>query len=43
MRQGREKKQNKIEQSGMTEEELIAQQQELFRAATGKFVAGPEA
>lgn len=35
--QGREKKQNKIEQSGLTEEELIAQQQELFRSATNKY------
>ena len=35
--QNREKKQSKIEQSGMTEEELINQQQELFRSATDKF------
>ena len=35
----REKKQSKIEQSGMTEEELIAQQQELFRSATSKYNA----
>ncbi|KAI9669638.1 MAG: hypothetical protein M1831_007334 [Alyxoria varia] len=33
----REKKQSKIEQSGMTEEELIAQQQALFRSATDKY------
>jgi len=33
----REKKQTKMEQSGLTEEELIAQQQELFRSATDKF------
>jgi len=36
----REKKQSKIEQSGMTEEELIRQQQELFRSATDKFNSG---
>jgi len=40
--QNREKKQTKIEQSGMTEEELIAQQQELFRSATDKFNAAPQ-
>jgi len=39
--QNREKKQSKIEQSGLTEEELIRQQQELFRSATDKFNAGP--
>lgn len=40
-KQNREKKQSKIEQSGLTEEELIRQQQELFRSATDKFNAGP--
>lgn len=40
-KQNREKKQSKIEQSGLTEEELIRQQQELFRNATDKFNAGP--
>ncbi|KAF3011053.1 negative cofactor 2 transcription regulator complex subunit ncb2 [Curvularia kusanoi] len=35
--QNREKKQTKIEQSGMTEEELIRAQEELFRSATDKF------
>ena len=40
--QTKEKKQSKIEQSGMTEEELIRQQQELFRSATDKFNAGPQ-
>jgi len=35
--QTREKKQSKIEQSGLTEEELIRQQQELFASATNKF------
>lgn len=38
--QTREKKQSKIEQSGLTEEELIRQQQELFRSATDKFNSG---
>ncbi|KAF2843445.1 histone-fold-containing protein [Patellaria atrata CBS 101060] len=33
----REKKQSLLEQSGMTEEELIRQQQELFRSANDKF------
>jgi histone H3/H4 len=39
--QSREKKQSKIEQSGLSEEELVRQQQELFRQATDKFNAGP--
>jgi hypothetical protein len=38
--QTREKKQSKIEQSGLTEEELIRQQQELFASATNKFSHG---
>ncbi|KAK3203145.1 hypothetical protein GRF29_112g312482 [Pseudopithomyces chartarum] len=37
----REKKQTKIEQSGMTEEELIRAQEELFRNATNKFHSEP--
>ncbi|KAF1352410.1 histone-fold-containing protein [Delphinella strobiligena] len=37
----REKKQSKIDQSGLTEEELLAQQQALFASATEKFNAGP--
>jgi hypothetical protein len=41
-RQNREKKQTKIEQSGMTEEELIRAQEELFKSATNKFNAGPQ-
>ncbi|PSN66983.1 histone-fold-containing protein [Corynespora cassiicola Philippines] len=41
--QNREKKQTKIEQSGMTEEELIRAQEELFRSATDKFNAAPPA
>lgn len=41
--QSREKKQSKIEQSGLSEEELIRQQQELFRSATDKFMAAPHA
>jgi hypothetical protein len=43
MEQTREKKQTKIEQSGLTEEELIRQQQELFRSATDKFNVGDPA
>ncbi|CAE7213834.1 hypothetical protein P3342_012608 [Pyrenophora teres f. teres] len=39
--QNREKKQTKIEQSGMTEEQLIAAQEELFKTATNKFNAPP--
>ncbi|CAN9292861.1 unnamed protein product [Alternaria alternata] len=39
--QNREKKQTKIEQSGMTEEQLIAAQEELFKNATSKFNAPP--
>lgn len=39
--QSREKKQSKIEQSGLSEEELLRQQEELFRSATEKFNAGP--
>ncbi|KAF1842472.1 histone-fold-containing protein [Cucurbitaria berberidis CBS 394.84] len=41
--QNREKKQTKIEQSGMTEEELIRAQEELFKSATNKFNAAPPA
>ncbi|KAF1947939.1 histone-fold-containing protein [Clathrospora elynae] len=41
--QNREKKQTKIEQSGMTEEELIREQAELFKSATHKFNAAPQA
>jgi hypothetical protein len=37
MKQGREKKQNKLEQSGLTEEELLAQQEALFGSAREKF------
>ncbi|OAX84308.1 hypothetical protein ACJ72_01330 [Emergomyces africanus] len=36
----REKKINKMEQSGLTEEELLRQQQELFRSAGEKYNAG---
>ncbi|ODH50442.1 hypothetical protein GX48_03403 [Paracoccidioides brasiliensis] len=36
----REKKVNKMEQSGLTEEELLQQQQELFRCAGEKYNAG---
>lgn len=40
-RQTREKKQSKMEQSGLSEEELLRQQQELFRSATDKFNSTP--
>ncbi|KAL6705756.1 negative cofactor 2 transcription regulator complex subunit ncb2 [Coniothyrium glycines] len=40
--QNREKKQTKIEQSGMTEEELIRAQEELFKSATSKFNSAPQ-
>lgn len=39
--QSREKKQSKMEQSGLSQEELLRQQQELFRSATDKFNSGP--
>lgn len=39
--QSREKKQSKMEQSGMSEEELLRQQEALFRSATEKFNSGP--
>jgi hypothetical protein len=35
--QDREKKVSKFEQSGMTEEELLAKQEELFAASRAKF------
>ncbi|KAI9749249.1 MAG: hypothetical protein M1815_002639 [Lichina confinis] len=37
----REKKQSKMEQSGLTEEELLRQQEELFGAARVKYNQGP--
>ncbi|KAI9875282.1 MAG: hypothetical protein M1830_008660 [Pleopsidium flavum] len=37
----REKKQSKLEQSGLSEEELLKQQQELFRSATDKYNQAP--
>ncbi|MCJ1334911.1 hypothetical protein MMC09_000177 [Bachmanniomyces sp. S44760] len=37
----REKKTSKMEQSGLSEEELLRQQQELFRSATDKYNQGP--
>ena len=42
-RQTRERKQNKIEQSGLTQEELLRAQEELFRSAGDKYkdVASP--
>ena len=30
-----------MEQSGLTEEQLLAQQQELFKSATDKYHSGP--
>lgn len=40
--QTREKKASKMEQSGLTAEELLRQQQELFASAGQKFNAGSE-
>jgi len=37
LRQSREKKQTKLEQSGLTQEELLRQQEELFGNARAKF------
>ncbi|KAM0806042.1 histone-fold-containing protein [Usnea florida] len=37
----REKKTSKMDQSGLTQEELLQQQQELFASATSKFNQGP--
>ncbi|MCJ1425952.1 hypothetical protein MMC29_003853 [Sticta canariensis] len=37
----REKKTSKMDQSGLTQEELLQQQQELFRSATDKYNQGP--
>ena len=37
----REKRTTKMEQSGLTEEELLAQQRELFKSATDKYHSGP--
>ena len=39
--QTREKKTSKMDQSGLTQEELLQQQQELFASATSKFNQGP--
>lgn len=39
--QHREKKQSKIEQSGLSAEELQRQQEELFRSSTEKYNAAP--
>ncbi|KAI9792377.1 MAG: hypothetical protein M1835_007882 [Candelina submexicana] len=36
----REKKQSKMEQSGLSEEELLRQQQELFQSANAKYNQG---
>ncbi|KAF1814775.1 histone-fold-containing protein [Eremomyces bilateralis CBS 781.70] len=38
----REKKHSKLEQSGLSTDELIRQQQELFRSATDKFNSAPQ-
>lgn len=40
--QSREKKASKMEQSGLSAEELLRQQQELFASAGQKFNAGSE-
>ena len=40
--QNRVKKQSTLEQSGLSEEELLRQQQELFKSATDKFNSGPQ-
>lgn len=40
LQKDREKKVNKLEQSGLTEEELLAKQQELFAASRAKFQQG---
>lgn len=40
--QTREKKQNKMETSGMSEEELLRMQEEMFSAARDKYNAGPD-
>ena len=40
-KQTREKKTSKMDQSGLTQEELLQQQQELFASATSKFNQGP--
>ncbi|MCJ1476983.1 hypothetical protein MMC13_005654 [Lambiella insularis] len=37
----REKKTNKLEQSGLSEDVLLEQQQALFRSATEKYNSGP--
>ncbi|MCJ1267155.1 hypothetical protein MMC22_007040 [Lobaria immixta] len=37
----REKKTSKMDQSGLTQEELLQQQQELFRTANDKYNQGP--
>ncbi|MCJ1281378.1 hypothetical protein MMC26_000697 [Xylographa opegraphella] len=39
--QTREKKTNKLQDSGLTDEQLLQQQQELFRSATEKYNSGP--
>lgn len=39
--QGREKKQNKMEKSGLTQEELIREQEELFANAGSGFKGAP--
>lgn len=40
--QTREKKQNKIDMSGMSEAELVKLQQEMFSSAKEKYNAGPD-
>lgn len=40
--QDREKKVSKFEQSGLTEEELLAKQEELFAASRARFQSGQQ-
>lgn len=40
--QTREKRQNKMELSGLSEAELLRQQEELFRNASAKFNEAPQ-
>ena len=39
--QTKERRTTKMEMSGLSEAELLAQQQELFRSATDKYNPGP--
>ena len=39
--QHRERRTKQFDNTGLTQEELLAQQQELFRSATDKYNSGP--